>query len=352
MAEAKTKPRRRGLKVLLVVLGLLAVAAGGGYLYVRGTLLQNNSKFKKNYYLLIPHGSDIQFVANQLEADSAIVDKASFLRAAEWMKYDQKVKPGRYQMPVRFSNRSLISKLRSGDQSPVKLRFGSHWTVEEVADDLGRQLECGAQPFKDYFLDAAKLDSLGFNRQTLPAMLIPNTYEVWWTESPEGVMKRLKREHERFFEKPERVAGLKAQGLTPIEASTLASIVQSESDQISEWPIIAGLYLNRLRIGMPLQADPTVKFAVGDHTLKRILNRHLETESPYNTYKVLGLPPGPIKNPEPQAIDAVLNPTKHEYLYMCAKADFSGTHNFATTLSQHNRNAEEYQKALNRLHIR
>ena len=194
------------------------------------------------------------------------------------------------------------------------------------------------------------LQEYNFTKQTLPALFIPNTYQVYWNISSKEFLNRMFKEYKRFWTE-ERQNKAKAIGLTPIEVSILASIVEEETNNKSEKPMVAGLYINRLKKGMPLQADPTVKFAWQDFTLRRITNKHLTIDSPYNTYKIIGLPPGPIRIPSPEGIDAVLNYSKHNYLYMCAKEDFSGTHNFASTLSEHNRNARKYWDALNKRKI-
>jgi UPF0755 protein len=194
------------------------------------------------------------------------------------------------------------------------------------------------------------LQEYNFTKQTLPALFIPNTYQVYWNISAKDFLNRMFKEYKRFWTE-ERQNKAKAIGLTPIEVSILASIVEEETNNKSEKPMVAGLYINRLKKGMPLQADPTVKFAWQDFTLRRITNKHLTIDSPYNTYKIIGLPPGPIRIPSPEGIDAVLNYSKHNYLYMCAKEDFSGTHNFASTLSEHNRNARKYWDALNKRKI-
>ena len=199
--------------------------------------------------------------------------------------------------------------------------------------------------------DSAYCDSLGFTLETVMAMFIPNTYEVYWNIPAEKLMQRMKREYKSFWTDA-RLEKAKAINLTPVEVSVLASIVEEETAATDEYPIVAGLYLNRLHRGIPLQADPTVKFAVGDFTLQRILFEHLEIDSPYNTYKYPGLPPGPLRIPTIKGMDSVLNYMKHNYLYMCAKEDFSGRHNFAATLTEHNRNANRYRAELNRRKIR
>jgi UPF0755 protein len=199
--------------------------------------------------------------------------------------------------------------------------------------------------------DSTYCDALGFTPETVLTMFLPNTYEMYWNIGEEKFVSKMKREYLNFWNS-DRNAKAQALGLSPIEVSVLASIVEEESAVVDEYPMIAGLYLNRLSKGMPLQADPTVKFALGDFGLRRILHKHLEVDSPYNTYKNIGLPPGPLRIPSIKAIDAVLNRVEHNYLYMCAKEDLSGTHNFAVTLAQHTANARRYQAALNRRGIK
>ena len=194
--------------------------------------------------------------------------------------------------------------------------------------------------------DSVYCDSLGFTPETINALFIPNTYEIYWNISADKFIRRMKREYDAFWT-PERLKKAEEIGLTPVEASILASIVEEETAASDEYPIVAGLYINRLHAGIPLQADPTVKFAVGDFSLQRILFEHLEIDSPYNTYINTGLPPGPIRIPSKKGIDSVLNYTKHNYIYMCAKEDFSGTHNFASNYADHMANARKYWKALN-----
>ena len=202
-----------------------------------------------------------------------------------------------------------------------------------------------------YLGDEDYCRSLGFDAVTIKTMFIPNTYEVYWNTPADKLVERMKREYDSFWN-DERLKKAENIRLSPIEVSILASIVEEETAVPEEYPVVAGLYINRLYKNMPLQADPTVKYAVGDFTLRRILNIHLEVESPYNTYLNGGLPPGPIRIPSVRGIDAVLNYTKHNYIYMCANDDFSGRHNFAVTLSEHNRNAQKYRAELNRRGIR
>lgn len=232
----------------------------------------------------------------------------------------------------------------------TRLTFNNIRFKEDLAERLDEQLMIDKDELLQLLDDSAYCDSLGFTPQTIVALFIPNTYEVYWNIPADKLIQRMKKEYDVFWTS-ERLAKAKAVKLTPVEVATLASIVEEESASTSEYPVIAGLYLNRLRAGMPLQADPTVKFAVGDFSLKRILFEHLEADSPYNTYKHAGLPPGPLRVPSIKGMDAVLNYMQHNYLYMCAKEDFSGRHNFAVTLAEHSRNANRYRAELNRRKI-
>ena len=203
----------------------------------------------------------------------------------------------------------------------------------------------------EFFSNPTYINQLGYTLETFPTLILPNTYEVYWNIMPEQFIARMMKERRKFWNE-ERLAKAKALNMTPEEVATLASIVDEETNNNAEKPIVAGLYINRLKRNIPLQADPTVKFALGDFARKRILLADLEVESPYNTYKRTGLPPGPIRIATIAGIESVLNYARHNYIYMCAKEDFSGTHNFATTLSEHNANARRYQEALNKLNIK
>lgn len=274
--------------------------------------------------------------------------------AFDWlMKHEEytHVQTGSYLFDPNDNLRMAVRKLKLGWQSPVRLVVPSVRTIDRLAQALSKQLMVSEENLVYAFTHAMLPDSTGKGNPTLPALFIPNTYEVYWDISEGKLIERLMKEYNAYWTE-ERKQKASVQGLSPIEVSTLASIVDEETSVNSEKPIVAGLYLNRLRRGMLLQADPTVKFATGDPTLRRILNKHLTIDSPYNTYIYEGLPPGPIRIPSMSALEAVLNPARHNYLYMCAKEDFSGTHNFATTLAQHNANARRYQQALNRRGIK
>jgi UPF0755 protein len=263
------------------------------------------------------------------------------------MDYDEQVKPGRYILTPNLTNLQAIRTLRAGHQEPVKVTFNNVRLIRDLAEKITRNINMTPEEFEAALIRFAMNNPYGFNKDNVLCMFIPNTYEVYYNASPDDLIKRMHSEFEKFWNE-ERRSKAEAIGLTPVEVSILASIVQAESVKHDEAPIIAGLYINRLKKDIPLQADPTLVYAVGDFTLKRVLNEHKEVDSPYNTYKYRGLPPGPVNMPEIFALDAVLNYTKSNYLYMCAKEDFSGRHNFTHSYQQHLNNAQRYQRALTR----
>lgn len=254
------------------------------------------------------------------------------------------IKPGEKMIDV-------YRKFRNGTQSPVRVTVPQVRTLDQLALRLSNQLMADSAAIASVLHDSAYRAQFGYTWETLPALFVPNTYEMWWNTSVDKLMKRMQKENKAFWNE-DRLEKANKIGMSPIEVVTLASIVSEETAYVPEMPKVAGMYIRRLQIGMPLQADPTVKFALGDFGLRRIYFAHLEVESPYNTYKNKGLPPGPICIPSVKAIDAVLNHEQHGYLYMCAKEDFSGSHNFARTYSEHLANARRYSQALNRRGIR
>lgn len=300
--------------------------------------------------LRIPSNANYKYVANKLYEDQIISDAVSFGFVAKVLDYQELVKPGLYTIKPDMTNLELVRLLRSGDQTPVKITFNNVRTKEDLAEKITANLEIDSTQFLNMIQDSVYIRKFEFDEETIMSMFIPNTYEVWWNTSPEALFDRMYREYNDFWTEARKEKANKM-GLSQKEVSTLASIVQAESQKSDERPRIAGVYLNRLRLNMPLQADPTLVFALGDFSLKRVLNIHKETESPYNTYKYAGLPPGPINLPDINSLDAVLNAEDHKYLYFCAKEDFSGYHAFATSLSQHNANARRYQAALNKARI-
>ncbi len=297
-------------------------------------------------YIYIDEERNYEEVILQLKEKAGLPSERIFRFLAERMNYPGSVKSGRYAICEGMTMPDVIRMLRSGNQAPLNITFNNIRTPEDLAGRLAGQLMIDSLTLLETLRDHAVAEKLGFNNETILAMFIPNTYEVYWDMNAEELMQRMKKEYERFWNDNRRKKA-EERGLTPVEIAILASIVEEEATYADEYPIVAGLYLNRLKKGMRLEADPTVKFAVGDFSLRRILYKHLEVESPYNTYKREGLPPGPIRIPSIAAIDATLSPQQHNYLFMCAKDDLSGRHNFAVTHAEHMRNAARYQRALN-----
>lgn len=300
---------------------------------------------KEKTYFIIPEGGTFDAVRDTLYKYDIVQDVVSFSFLSKLMDYTVAVKPGIYEVKPDMTNVAAIRMLRSGAQVPTYVTFTYGRTIDDIAEPITRNI--GVTPIQ--FLEAVDTyvenNPDGFTHETIIGMFIPNTYQVYYTISAGNLLKRMNKEYHNFWNE-DRLEKAKTLGLTPKEVSTLASVVQAESVKEDEAPVIAGLYLNRLKRGIPLQADPTLVFASGDFTLKRVLNEHKDIDSPYNTYTHKGLPPGPINMPNIQSIDAVLNYQKHNYIYMCAKEDFSGYHNFTSSLSAHNVNAKKYQRAL------
>jgi len=305
---------------------------------------------KKPYYLYIPTGSEMDDVFAIIYKANLVKHKHSFEWVAERKNYKKHVNPGSYKIRNRMSNNELINILRAGIQEPVKVVINNIHSVNELATIVSRQIEPDKEQILTLLNDELYLASLGFDKYSIIGMFIPNTYELWWNTSAKGFVERMKKEYDKFwnYERTYKAEQIK---LSRNEIITLASIVEYETNKSEEYRRIAGVYINRLNKGIKLQADPTVKFALGNMNIKRVLTKHTTIDSPYNTYKYYGLPPGPICLPSIKTIDAVLNYEKHDFLYFCAKEDFSGYHNFARTLEQHNRNARIYQRALNQRRI-
>jgi len=297
--------------------------------------------------LAIPHGTDFKALQNELAKRKIVNDLVSFSFLAKLKNLDANINPGMYSLNSGMTNIQLVNLLRSGRQTPVSLTFSNARLLTQLPEKIARNLEIDAADVAKLMLADSTAQYYGFEPADFIGMFIPNTYEVYWTATAKEVLDRLKREYNKFWLE-ERLQKAKHLNMTKEQVSTLASIVQGETNKMDEAPTIAGVYINRLRRGIPLQADPTLIYAIGDFSIKRILNTDKAFDSPYNTYKYKGLPPGPINMPSIAAIDAVLNYKEHNYLYFCAKEDFSGYHVFAKTLREHNKNAVKFQKVLNR----
>ena len=343
------KSMKTGTKIIWI--GLLAALAVGGYFGIKfyKVYFAANTTGKEKY-LYVKTGSTIDDLFEELRRKDILTEIGTFSQAAAKMDLSRALKPGRYRLSKGMNNRSIINMLKSGNQEPVKLKFQNLRKKENFAGYLSGNLEPDSLTFINLLDSAALIEKYGFNKDNSYVMFIPNTYEMYWNVTAQEFFDRMHKEYEKFWndERKQKAAAL---NLSPIQVSILASIVDAEALYDKEMPVIAGLYLNRLNKGILLQADPTVIFANNDFTVKRVTNALLQVQSRYNTYKYAGLPPGPIMMPSINAIDAVLNREKNDYIYMCAKEDFSGYHNFAVTVQEHERNAKKYRDALNKRNI-
>ncbi|MDL2291537.1 endolytic transglycosylase MltG [Bacteroides sp. OttesenSCG-928-F21] len=341
---------KRVTKIVLILfctcIAAGAILAGTAYYYLFTPQFHPN----ETVYIYIDRDDTIDSVYHKIRENGAPNNMKGFEWMAQYKQYASRIRTGRYAIKPDEKAYHLYQRIAGGAQTPARLTIGSVRTLDRLARNIGNQLMIDSAEIATRLFDDAFIQSIGYTKETLPSLFIPNTYEVYWTLSVDDLFERMQNEHNKFWNK-ERTAKAAALKLSPEEVSTLASIVDEETNAGAEKPTVAGLYLNRLRKGMMLQADPTVKFALQEFELRRILFKHLETDSPYNTYKYGGLPPGPIRIPTIAGIDAVLNHEHHSYLYMTAKEDFSGRHNFAVTLSQHNANARKYHEALNKRKI-
>jgi UPF0755 protein len=337
------------ISILLVFLGMVVMVVVVFRFY--GRVFESNVTLDADHKIFyIPTGSQFEDVIYALEQEGIIDNRKSFHWTAIKKGYENSIKPGRYKIRNGLSNNELVNLLRSGNQDPVMVVFNNVRTLDQLAGKVARYLECDSADFAEYFAGDDLVSRFGFERANFSSMFIPDTYSFLWTATPEEFTERMNREYHRFWDgERDRQAG--RMGMTRTEVVTLASIVDEETLFDDENSRVAGLYINRLKKGIPLQADPTLKYALGDFTVKRILNEDKAVDSPYNTYRCKGLPPGPISIPSKAAIEGVLNFEMHNYLYMCAKADFSGYHAFARSLAEHNRNAREYQNSLNKNRI-
>jgi UPF0755 protein len=316
------------------------------YLFKPNVILKNRSYD----YLNIPTGSGFDEVKKIIKEKKILKNTVSFEWTAHQKQYESKVRPGKYRITDGMSNNALINLLRSGRQEPVKVTFQNIRNREEFAGKISRQIEADSISILYLLRDDKYMDQYGINALNSILLFIPNTYEFYWNTSAEIFFKRMARENNKFWNE-DRKEKCQRTGLSRQQVAILASIVEKETSRDKEKPVIAGVYMNRLRKGWPLQADPTIIFAWNDYSIKRVLHKHIRIISPYNTYAHSGLPPGPICLPSIASIDAVLNFEHHDYMYFCAKDDLSGYHVFAETLPEHNRNAKKYQSAIKKLNL-
>lgn len=311
------------------------------YVFFAPNISLNN---EEKAYLCIRDSSSMDDVITELQKTANVFNISAFKQVAMVFKYT-KIRPGRYELSDGMNNFKLVRILRNGRQTPLKLTFNNIRTKEQLAGRLSKVLMADSLSIIQLMNDSAYLASFNLNSNTAIANFIPNTYEMFWDLDARELFERMRKEYDIFWT-DERKAKAASIPLSPVEVATLASIVEEETNSKSERPMVAGLYINRLKTNMPLQADPTLKFAVGDFSIKRLKLEHILKISPYNTYRNKGLPPGPIRVASQNGMDAVLNYVKHDYIFMCAKETFNGEHNFAVSYAEHQANARRYQKAL------
>lgn len=340
-------------KILWSLLALSLLLGGASVFWVWQTLYRNNLTLIKGEpsFLYIPTGTQFDGVLNIMRQRKLLISEAGFVWTAKQKRYDHLVKPGRYRLRPGMSNAELVNILRAGLQEPVRLTLVNLHSPRVLAQKVGQFLEADSTALLKIMQNDHALAEIGFNSDNVLSVVLPNTYEFYWNTDARQFFARMLKEYKAFWTS-ERKAKAQKQKLSTVEVSILASIVERETQYKPERPTIARVYMNRLKKGMRLQADPTVVFAVGDFSINRVRSKHLEVESPYNTYKIEGLPPGPICLPSINSIEAVLDAPSVPYLFFCAKEDFSGTHRFAVTESEHLANARKFQKAMNARGIR
>lgn len=336
--------------ILIIVIIMLAVTAGGYLLYQ--VIYKPNvwTPDKRNISIYIPSESNFEDVKQLLFEKGLIIHRNNFIWWAEKKKYPDLIKPGHYILRNGMTNENLITLLRSGDQVPVKVIFNNMRDIYQLAGRVSKQIEVDSVSLIREITNPEALAEMGLTPENVSSIFIPDTYEFYWNISATGFVKRMYEEYLRFWNSS-RLNKAEELNMTIPQVITLASIVEKESNKSNEKPLIAGVYINRLEKEWRLQADPTLIFALNDYSIKRVLNVHKDFDSPYNTYKYGGLPPGPICIPSISSIEAVLNNQNDGYLYFCAKDDLSGYHVFARSNAQHNRNARKYQKALDKMRI-
>ena len=348
------EPKNYLVKVISGVIIVVIISLSYIAFELYNKVFKANIKFGEDIeerYVFIDSNYNFSDVVSLLSNYNLLLDTNSFRWVAEKKNYINNIKAGKYFINRDMNNNELINLLRSGRQSPVKVTFNNLRSLHEVSSKLSNFLESDSLEIVNAFLDKNFLKENGFNKNNVISIFIPNTYEFYWNTSANKLRDRMLKEYKIFWNKS-RVKKANDIKLSFQEISTLASIVEKEQNfRNDERPVIAGLYLNRVKKGMRLESDPTLIFALQDFNINRVLNKDKKVKSPYNTYVNKGIPPGPICIPSINAIDAVLNADKHDYIFMCAKEDFSGYHNFAKNYAQHLINARKYQKMLNKKRI-
>lgn len=347
--KRRNKKRRPFRTFITVFFFILLVAAGViGYFLYQAIYAPNVwTEADEKVYIFIDDDDTFEDVAKKLYTKGLIIHRNNFEQVAKYKKYNENIKPGRYAIANEMNNNDLVSLLRSGNQEPVKVRFNNIRLKEDLATRIAAQINIDEQKLLEKINDSLYTSSVGFTTETIKCMFLPNTYFINWNTKEDAFLSRMEYEYRQFWTEERREKAANA-GLSLVEVSILASIIDKETQKNDEKARMAGVYLNRLKNGWRLQADPTLIYALGDFNIKRVLNVYKEIDSPYNTYKYTGLPPGPICIPSLSSIKAVLNAEDHQYFFFCAQPNYSGYHNFAKYSRQHNKNAKAYREFLNK----
>ncbi|MEO1435229.1 MAG: endolytic transglycosylase MltG [Bacteroidota bacterium] len=343
--EGSSRLRKWGIRIAGLILVLALIGGVIGYSFYQ-KIFAPNLIIEQAANLFVPKGTSYEELLGRIKDAKILNDYDSFEWVANQKNLSAHVYAGRYQIQPGLNNNDLVNLLRSGKTKDVKVTFNYNTRLPDLAGKIAPQIQADSLELLQVFQDHSRVQRLGFKLETFISMFIPNTYQFNWATDASQFVDRMKKEYDNFWNE-NRLAKAKALNMTPQEVATLASIVQWETGKEEERFRIAGVYVNRLERGIKLDADPTLLFVINDPTRRRVLNKDKELDSPYNTYKYAGLPPGPILLPQPQFVDAVLDYEEHDYIFFCAKEDFSGYTNFAKTYAQHLVNARKYQQALN-----
>lgn len=331
---------------IISIIALFALASGtAGFLFGRYYIDNKRAGFQEKYVLYVYPDMSAEAIVDSISNGAKALSHKSLERCAKKEELHRRIKPGKYVIEPSHQSIYAIRLICNGWQTPQNMTLsGTIRTKGSIAQKISRQMMVDSTSVMNALNDSSFLAGYGFTTENVFALILPDTYQMYWTASVKDIFDRLKKEYDAFWT-PERKELAKAQGLSQMEVSIMASIVSGETLKKEEYPVIAGVYLNRYNKKMRLQADPTIAF-IHEYKLDRVLKKHLKVDSPYNTYKYVGLPPAPINSPSKQCIDAVLNPQKHKYIYFCASSEFDGTHKFAESYNQHLKNAREFQRAL------
>ena len=354
MVQKKTRKKpvkKRSNKISIILLVILAFVSSA-FFYVLFLRPATNFNAEQATLYIPTKKAEKLFVKDLVRKHTKPVAFTTFIALSDWTGYWNEIKPGKYVIEKNASIFTIFRNLKGGRQTPVELTINKFRTRRELAKYVGGKLECTESDVYRFISNSDSIQPFGVQQETLMTLIIPNTYEIYWNSSPSDFMRRMNKESNAFWT-DSRIDNAKLLGLSKEEVITIASIVEEETNNNEEKPIMASVYINRLKQGMALGADPTIKFALGDFSIRRVTLKHISSTagSPYNTYRNKGLPPGPICTPSISSIDAVLKAKKTDYLYFCAKADFSGSHSFASTAEEHFENARKWRRALDSLRI-